>query len=92
MSEVQPSGSPGPVRAFVGAALIAVGVLIMALCGGCGAIFFAVFFVDAIAHPNDAGMMLMPLFLGGVPAAIGFGLFLVGRELRRRPPPGETFS
>jgi len=72
-----------PVRGFLGAALIAIGALIMLLCGGCGALFFVAFLVDTLAHPNDAAMLLMPLVLGGVPAAVGLGLFVVGRGLRR---------
>lgn len=83
MSDTQSSESQSPVRAFFGAALIAAGVLIMLLCGGCGALFFVAFLISAFAHPNDAGMLLMPLILGGLPAGAGFGLFVWGRALRR---------
>jgi hypothetical protein len=73
----------------MGAALIAIGALIMLLCGGCGALFFVAFLVEAFAHPGDAGMLLLPPLLGGVPAVVGLGLFIVGRNLRR-PPSDET--
>lgn len=88
MSETRSPGSQSPVRAFFGAALIAVGALIMLLCGGCGALFFVAFLVDTFDHPNDAAMLLMPLALGGLPAAVGFGLFVWGRALRRAPAAG----
>ncbi len=82
-----------PVAAFFGGALIAVGALMMFLCGGCGAVMLVLFAVGGIAHPNDMPMVLMPIVLGGVPALIGWGLFLAGRNLRRggepRPPPAS---
>ncbi|MGH6909147.1 MAG: hypothetical protein ACREE0_16980 [Phenylobacterium sp.] len=83
-----------PVRSFFGAALIAVGFLMMLLCGGCGALFFIAFLIGGIASSNheDISMVIMPIVLGGVPALVGFGLFVAGRALRRpasdpRPPP-----
>jgi|GEM_PF-1171033 len=80
---------PAPVARFVGAALMAVGLLIALLCGGCGAIFLVVFLADSFNHPGDLAMGIMtPLFLGGVPALIGFGIFAFGRSLRR---PASTY-
>lgn len=89
MTDQGPYSTVGSVRRFFGAALIAVGGLMMVLCGGCGALIFALYFVDAFAHPNDAPMMLIPVVVGGVPALVGFGLFVCGRALRRpaAPPP-----
>jgi hypothetical protein len=83
-----------PVVGFFGAALIAVGFLMMLLCGGCGAVLFVVFVADGVMHPNDMTMALMPIVLGGVPALIGWGLFRWGRGLRRgragpTPPPAS---
>ena len=78
-----------PVTRFVGAALMAVGLLMMLLCGGCGAVFLVMFVGEGIAHPNDLAMGIMtPLFLGGLPALLGFGLFQGGRAVRgpRAPP------
>jgi hypothetical protein len=76
-----------PVRRFFGAALIGVGALMMVLCGGCGALFFVGFVISGLTSSNheDVGLAIMPVVLGGVPALIGFGLFAVGRALRRRP-------
>jgi len=84
-----------PVRRFFGGALIAVGFLLMALCGSCGAIFLLGFLYSGFTSPNsgDLGLAIMPLVLGGVPTAIGLGLFIAGRSLRNpsgppgRPPP-----
>lgn len=83
---------PAPVRRFFGAALMALGGLMMLLCGGCGALVFVLYLVDAFAHPNDAGMMLIPVVVGGVPALVGFGLWAAGRALRRQPRPPEAVS
>ena len=82
---------PDPVRTFFGAALIAIGFLMMLLCGGCGALFFVTFLVGGIASSNheDISMVIMPIVLGGVPALVGFGLFVAGRALRR-PAAGPT--
>ena len=73
-----------PVRGFFGGALIAVGVLMMLLCGGCGAIFLIGFLVSGLFSSNreDISMVIMPIVLGGVPALIGWGLFASGRALR----------
>ena len=83
MSDVQPS----PVARFFGGALVAVGVLMMALCGGCGVLFFLGFLWSGLTSSNheDVSMAILPIFLGGVPAGIGLGLFIVGRALRRAP-------
>ena len=79
---------PNPVTRFFGAALIAVGLLMAVLCGGCGAVFLVMFMVEGLSHPSEMSMATMPLFLGGIPALIGFGLFTWGRSLRRpRPAP-----
>lgn len=77
------------VARFLGGALIAVGVMMMLLCGGCGVVFLGAFLLDAMKDANrqDLAFLLMPIVLGGVPAGIGFGLFIAGRALRR--PPGK---
>ena len=87
-----------PVVRFFGAALMAIGVLMMLLCGGCGAIFLVGFLVSGLASSNheDISMVIMPIVLGGVPALVGFGLFVAGRAMRKPqaapapPEPGPT--
>jgi len=78
---------PDAVQRFFGAGLLAVGVLMIVLCGGCGAVFLLYFLFHGVAHPNDMPLTLIPLVVGGVPALIGFGLFAAGRALRRAPKP-----
>lgn len=80
---------PSAVKQFFGAALIGVGVLMMLLCGGCGALFFVGFLFSGLTSSNseDLSFLIMPVVLGGVPALIGFGLFAGGRALRRSPTP-----
>ena len=87
MTAEPPSSSPTPVARFFGGALIAVGIMMMLLCGGCGVAFLAWFLVETLrsSNPEDISFILMPIFLGGVPAGIGLGLFIAGRALRRRP-------
>jgi hypothetical protein len=80
---------PSAVQRFFGGALIGVGALMMALCGGCGALFFIGFLISGLTSSNseDLAFVIMPVILGGVPALVGFGLFAGGRALRRAPAP-----
>lgn len=83
-----------PVRGFFGAALIAIGALMMLLCGGCGALFFIGFLISGLTSSNngDLSMVIMPIVLGGVPALLGFGLFAAGRRLRKPSAPASPAS
>jgi hypothetical protein len=74
-----------PVSRFFGAALIAIGFLMMLLCGGCGALFFIGFLIGGLTSSNheDVGMVIMPIVLGGLPAGLGWLLFWAGRKLRK---------
>ena len=87
MSGQDAPAPPSPTARFFGGALIAVGIMMMLLCGGCGVAFLAWFLVESLksSNPEDISFILMPIFLGGVPAGIGLGLFIAGRALRRRP-------
>jgi hypothetical protein len=73
------------VAKLFGAMLMAVGVLIAGLAGLCSASFI----VMMIAQPGGGAMSGVPMVLvfGGVPIAIGVGIFVGGRELWRGPPP-----
>jgi len=48
---------PNLVAGFFGAALVAVGVLMMLLCGGCGAVLFVMFLADGLAETGIASIM-----------------------------------
>lgn len=75
----------GSVERFFSTALIGIGFMMMLLCGGCGALFFFGLLFSSLLNANhlDAAMVALPLVMGGVPTAIGFGLFYAGRRLRR---------
>ena len=84
------ASEPDLLRGFFSFALITVGVLMMFLCGGCGALFFIAFLIGGISSSNqeDISMVIMPIVLGGLPALVGFGLFWSGRKLRKSPAAG----
>jgi hypothetical protein len=70
-----------PVARLFGALLMAVGALMMALCGLCSLVF--VLSTAGSGGGETGGMLLLVLVIGGVPIAIGFGIFWLGRWLRR---------
>jgi hypothetical protein len=78
MSEV------GPVQRFFGGALMAVGFLIMALCGICSTCGVIMGLTDPTFRGGDT--LALVLVVGGVPFALGLGLFVAGKAVRRTPP------
>jgi len=68
-----------PVARLFGALLMAVGALMMALCGLCS--LAAVVFMASGSDPG--GSLLLVLVFGGAPIALGFGIFWLGRRLWR---------
>ena len=90
---------------FFGLLLMAVGGLIAVTCGLCTLVVGGLFVVSAVsvggmlAGPSALSGLLLPLIVGGVPAAGGAYVFVVGRRMFRRgrdePKPIEldkTFS
>lgn len=73
----------GPVQRFFGGALMAVGFLIMALCGLCSACGVVIGLTDDTFKGGDT--LAMVLVFGGVPFLIGLGIFFAGRALRGKP-------
>jgi len=71
----------GPVAKLFGGLLMAVGVLMVGLCGLCSA-FFLVSTIGG-ASSGVGSMVMLALVFGGVPIAAGVALFIVGRNLRR---------
>lgn len=67
-----------------GGILLAVGILLMTVSGLCSAAVIVSGLSEAIKEP---ALFLYPLLFGGVPLAIGFGMFKWGRWLLRE---GET--
>ena len=79
---------PGPVQRFFGGALMAVGFLIMALCGLCSACGVVVGLTDETFKGGDT--IALVLIFGGVPFLIGLGIFFAGKTLRGKPPQTST--
>jgi hypothetical protein len=71
--------------------LMAVGGLIVVLCGLCSLGFLVITIGGAGGSPGQAsqlpGFIVMVAVIGGVPIAIGVLVFIVGRSLWRRPRP-----
>jgi hypothetical protein len=76
---------PSPVAKLFGGLLMAAGVLIMGLCGLCSAAVL----VSSLASssPEFSGLAMIPVvgIVGGIPIALGAGLFVAGRLLWRGP-------
>lgn len=78
---------PSPELKFIGAALMAVGGLIAALCGTCTVIFAGATIIDSYRYPGELlSILLMVSLIGGLPTLIGALLFRWGRKLRRPKP------
>jgi hypothetical protein len=70
-----------PVARLFGALLMTVGALMMGLCGLCSLAVLVSMTGGGASEPG--GMLLLVLIIGGVPIAIGFGIFWLGRWLWR---------
>lgn len=77
----QDQGSGRPVARLFGALLMAAGSMIAGLCGLCSAAFLMSLMAG---EPGALGAMwVLALIFGGVPIALGAGLFIWGRSLWR---------
>ncbi len=84
-----------PVMVFVGAALMAIGGLIAALCGTCTLLATAGLLIDLAEGQRNGGADYGINFwtvaaIGGLPTLVGLGMFLGGRSLgtsAMKPPP-----
>lgn len=80
-------------RVFAGLFMV-VGGLMGFLCGSCTLLFL----VGGLLSSGGGEMAILSLFIGGVPAALGIGLFLAGRTMWKdatraiKPPPAATFD
>jgi hypothetical protein len=72
---------------FFGGLLLGVGILIMTCSGLCSLIVVVSGFDMAVREPSA---LLIPLTIGGIPFAIGFGAFKWGQRLLRRATDRET--
>jgi hypothetical protein len=67
------------MRTLVGGILLAIGILIAGASGLCTVMFF----VTTVMNGGGLGALPLVLLFGGVPFAIGSGLFFAGRSLIR---------
>lgn len=74
------------MNSLFGGLLLAVGILLMTVSGLCSAAVIVAGLTDAVKEP---ALLLYPLTFGGVPLAIGFGMFKWGQALLRRAEPEE---
>ena len=70
------------MKRLFGGILLAVGILIMTGSGLCSIAVIVMFVSEG--GSEGPGMLMLPLIVGGLPFAIGFGLFYVGKVLLRR--------
>lgn len=69
------------MKRLFGGLLLGIGILVMTCSGLCSLYFLVAGFSAAIESPALLGF---PLVFGGVPFAIGFGLFKWGQSLLKR--------
>jgi hypothetical protein len=69
------------MRGLFGGLLLGTGLLIMTCSGLCSLAVVVMGFGEAMRDPS---IIMIPLLVGGIPFAIGFGLFWWGRWLLRR--------
>ncbi|GHC95037.1 hypothetical protein [Novosphingobium pokkalii] len=70
---------------LLGAILQAIGLLIAGASGLCSA-WFTVAMGTSGGLGSDPGILLLIALFGGIPFAIGLGLFFLGKRLQRRQP------
>lgn len=69
------------ITRLFGGLLLGAGILVMTTSGLCSLVVVVAGFSEAMREPSS---ILMPLTLGGIPFALGFGMFRWGRWLLRR--------
>jgi len=69
------------MKQLFGGLLLGVGILIMTCSGLCSLVVVFMGFGEAMRDPS---IIMLPLLVGGIPFAIGFGLFWGGRALLRQ--------
>jgi hypothetical protein len=66
------------MRSLFGGLLLGTGILIMTCSGLCSLVVVFMGFGEAMRDPS---IIMLPLLVGGIPFAVGFGLFWWGRWL-----------
>jgi len=79
------------MKQLFGGLLVAAGILIMLTSGLCTVVVIGIGMTQAMMDPEILGAIYLPLIVGGVPFAIGFGLYKWGRSLLRKPEDRNVF-
>jgi len=66
---------------FFGGLLMAIGILVMACSGLCSLLVVVAGFTAVFQDPS---IIFLPLLVGGIPFALGYGSFRLGRSLLRQ--------
>jgi len=69
------------MKQLFGGLLLGTGILIMTCSGLCSLVVVVLGFDTAM---HDPSVIMLPVLIGGIPFAIGFGLFQWGRALLRQ--------
>ncbi|MEO5866604.1 MAG: hypothetical protein ABIS14_14855 [Sphingomonas sp.] len=77
------------MRQFFGGLLLAIGILIMTGSGVCTVAVIYMGLVGGASAAPAARSLLLPLTVGGIPFAVGIGLFVTGRSLLKKVPPSN---
>ncbi len=64
-----------------GGLFLGIGILIMTCSGLCSLVVIVLGFPAFLQEPS---VIMAPMFVGGIPFALGFGAFQLGRSLLRR--------
>jgi len=70
-----------------GGLLLGVGILVMTCSGLCSLVVVVMGMGMVVQEPS---VLLLPLLVGGIPFAIGFGMFRWGRWLLRKADDSEA--
>jgi hypothetical protein len=95
MSESPVKSSPRRTSNWDGTAIvmIALGVLMLGLCGSCTGALAGSILWSLVTHPNQAGSpasLIVVGIVGGLPTAGGVVLLVAGISRGRRPPPEKV--
>ena len=79
MTEKNPDG----IGSFIGLLLMGASILWMAFCGLCAFGVLASMFTNGGPRANEGGWIVVIFMISAVGAAIGYAVFVVGRNLWR---------
>lgn len=69
------------IKRLLGGLLLGTGILVMTTSGLCSLVVVVMGYTEVMREPSA---ILLPLTVGGIPFALGFGMFWWGRRLLRR--------